>query len=834
MSSKLKEFITQLRACKTTEEEKQLISKEKAAILQSFQKNQSQLKPRNLVKLLFINLQGGDTDFGQMESLNLACRTSFIEKKIGYLTMSIFLHEKSEMLMMATNRIALDLDHKNPFIRAIALSTFSSIADVDMARQISPKIIKLISEEGEGFKDMQSAYYEEGYKSNLVKKKALLAAFRVIQKCPELVEEYAEVFDKCLRENDHGVLLSCLPLFENLVKLSDKKVFGKFQKLSLMFIDKGRSLISHVDPDYSVNGINDPILLIGMIKSLRIILVTAEANGYELLREFLVEVQKFVIFTISIIKPNKKTANAVLYEIARLALLLHTSDELTSCGFLILNQLLDTKDTNPNFKFVSLNLLKNFENFNQSAFEMLSTHCELILNILEDPKEDASLKNLALTVLPLITATSNIKSVLENLKGLLVLQTSEIETRKVSAEQLSFCRQLVTSAFYILEHKFSGSLQNRVGESIKLLLIVHEEVDEKYLSSLIQLINNNEDLQKWVVTTVWSYLKANWQQLSFFKLATYTLGEYSDLLADGSLGLTAKQILDFYVSTTDKIKDPECKLHLLNSVAKLIIKSDNLAPRDEARYLSIIQGYKTDINPDVQNRATEYDALITCKELTKSQLKEIFGSCPAFINKENKSNVKIRKGQIKERTISVNHQSSTRKDDKASLNEIYSFSQTILKDSEIEAKLEYNYNNLSLEGILRVSNITKTELYNMSAQIVCLDGSSQFSSRKVERLDPRSNQVWDYRIVLKSADQNSCRLKYTIRFYYSPKDTSEDFRINKESVYDLHFTGKSLQAVAKNDDLMELDLLDGPNIPLKTIESNTKDRVSPNFDFDLI
>ena len=48
--------------------------------------------------------------------------------------MSILLHEKSEMLMMATNRISLDLMHPNSYIKALALSTFSSIADSEMAR----------------------------------------------------------------------------------------------------------------------------------------------------------------------------------------------------------------------------------------------------------------------------------------------------------------------------------------------------------------------------------------------------------------------------------------------------------------------------------------------------------------------------------------------------------------------------------------------------------------------------------------------------------------------------------------------------------------------------
>ena len=91
-----------------------------------------------------------------------------------------------------------------------------------------------------------------------------------------------------------------------------------------------------------------------------------------------------IIYNISMCKPNEKTINAVLYEFAKLALFFKHSEELTSCGFHILNQLMETKETSPNFKFASLNLLKNFENYSEKALSMLNSHCELVLSILED------------------------------------------------------------------------------------------------------------------------------------------------------------------------------------------------------------------------------------------------------------------------------------------------------------------------------------------------------------------------------------------------------------------------------------------------------------------
>ena len=80
-----------------------------ALIRESFNKNEESLRLRNVTKLLFINMMGQDTDFGQMECLKLISAQTFIEKRIGYLGLTQLFHETSQLLMMATNRIRIDL-----------------------------------------------------------------------------------------------------------------------------------------------------------------------------------------------------------------------------------------------------------------------------------------------------------------------------------------------------------------------------------------------------------------------------------------------------------------------------------------------------------------------------------------------------------------------------------------------------------------------------------------------------------------------------------------------------------------------------------------------------
>lgn len=293
MSSKLKDFISFLRACKTQQEEKEFMLKEKSRIQESFLKNKHELRPRNLVKLLFINLQGFDTEFGQIESLNIINRSSFLEKKIGYLTLSLFIHEKSEMLMMATNRLGLDLDCPHLFIKALALNCFASIADADMCRSLSPKIVKLtlgefprpkvrnqfisrafsLSRKTQRTDDFLRGKNADDLRVLNVKKKAMLAALRICQKCPELRSDYYKAIHLVLQEEEHGVVLSALPLMKiialglideitkNEASSDDIQFFGKMIK---NISERVQQLVRENEAEYDIGKLNDPFLTVGI------------------------------------------------------------------------------------------------------------------------------------------------------------------------------------------------------------------------------------------------------------------------------------------------------------------------------------------------------------------------------------------------------------------------------------------------------------------------------------------------------------------------------------------------------------------------------------------
>ena len=105
MSIQLRELIRNVRACKTMSEERATITKECALIRTAFKDEKSNLRHRNVAKLLFIHMLGYPSHFGQMECLKLIAGSKFSEKRIGYLGLMLLMTETEETLMLVTNSV---------------------------------------------------------------------------------------------------------------------------------------------------------------------------------------------------------------------------------------------------------------------------------------------------------------------------------------------------------------------------------------------------------------------------------------------------------------------------------------------------------------------------------------------------------------------------------------------------------------------------------------------------------------------------------------------------------------------------------------------------------
>jgi len=147
-----------------------------------------------------------------MTCVNLLQSTKFTEKRIAYMALCILMDEKSEVLLLTSNSIKKDLISSNHFIVSVALNTIGEVCTPDLCRDLSMEVIKLMTSTNQ-----------------YIKRKAALAATRIIKRCPDLLESYADKLGYYFDDKNHGVLLAGLSLAIQVFK-QDSSWVDKYRK----------------------------------------------------------------------------------------------------------------------------------------------------------------------------------------------------------------------------------------------------------------------------------------------------------------------------------------------------------------------------------------------------------------------------------------------------------------------------------------------------------------------------------------------------------------------------------------------------------------------------
>lgn len=165
-----------------------------------------------LIRLLYVELLGHDAAFGHIHAVKLCSDANLTNKKIAYLTTSLFLHEESELIILLLNTLKSDLHSDNFLVVCSALTAVCNLVAEDAVPLLLPSIADLLK-----------------HSKELVRKKAVMALHRCYVKAPHLVGEYSQLCRKALCDSDPSVMGAALcalyeamrsnPLpFKNLVK----------------------------------------------------------------------------------------------------------------------------------------------------------------------------------------------------------------------------------------------------------------------------------------------------------------------------------------------------------------------------------------------------------------------------------------------------------------------------------------------------------------------------------------------------------------------------------------------------------------------------------------
>lgn len=93
-----------------------------------------------------------------------------------------------------------------------------------------------------------------------LKKRAALAAVRILRKCPEMVENFVGIVPSLLDERNHGVVLSAVELFYEILKAEPSQAEEFKRSLPVLIRMLRNLLLSGYSPEHDIAGITDPFL----------------------------------------------------------------------------------------------------------------------------------------------------------------------------------------------------------------------------------------------------------------------------------------------------------------------------------------------------------------------------------------------------------------------------------------------------------------------------------------------------------------------------------------------------------------------------------------------
>lgn len=111
-----------------------------------------------------------------------------------------------------------DLNSPTQFVVGLALCTLGAIASPEMARDLAGEIEKLMKS--------PNAY---------IRKKAVLCAFRIIRRVPELMEIFLPATRSLLNEKNHGILITGVTLITEMCENSPDTL-SHFKKVSCFLL----------------------------------------------------------------------------------------------------------------------------------------------------------------------------------------------------------------------------------------------------------------------------------------------------------------------------------------------------------------------------------------------------------------------------------------------------------------------------------------------------------------------------------------------------------------------------------------------------------------------
>lgn len=564
-------FIADLRNARARELEEKRINKELANIRQKFKDGglNGYQKKKYVCKLLYIYILGWNVDFGHLEAVNLISASKYSEKQIGYLAVTLFLHEEHELIHLVVNSIRKDLLDHNELNNCLALHAIANVGGKELGESLSAEVHRLlISPASKAF----------------VKKKAALTLLRLFRKYPRIVQnEWAERIISLMDDPDMGVALSITSLITALVQDNAEQYKGSYVKAASRL--KRIVVDNECAEGYFYYKVPCPWILVKLLKLLQYYPPPEDSHIQKLIRESLQKIMDSALEMPKNVQQNN-AQNAVLFEAINLVIHLDTEQDLMVQISQRLGKFIASRETN--VRYLGLEAMTHLA-ARSETLDPIKKHQAIIIGSLRD--RDISVRRQGLDLLYSMCDPTNAQAIVNEL--LRYLQSADYAIREEMVLKIA-----------ILTEKYATDVQWYVDISLRLIAMAGDNVSDEVWQRVIQIVTNNEELQVYAAQTILQYIKTDCHE-TLVKIGGYLLGEFGHLIADNKGCSPIEQFL----ALSTKMRG--CSSSTRGILLSCYVKYVNLFPEIKPQLLQAFRAYSVSLDSELQQRACEYMALAT-------------------------------------------------------------------------------------------------------------------------------------------------------------------------------------------------------------------------------
>ncbi|PSK58760.1 AP-2 complex subunit alpha-2 isoform B [Elsinoe australis] len=582
-------FIADLRNARARELEEKRINKELANIRQKFKGGSlsGYDKKKYVCKLLYIYILGWNVDFGHLEAVNLISANKYSEKQIGYLAVTLFLHEEHELLHLVVNSIRKDLNDNNELFNCLALHAIANVGGKEMGESLAADVHRLlISPTSKPF----------------VKKKAALTLLRLYRKAPSIIQaEWAERLIAIMDDADFGVALSITSLVMKLAQDNPDQYKACYVKAA----QRLRKIVVDVEcpSDCFYYRVPSPWIQVKLLRLLQYFPPSQDSHVRQIIRDSLQQIMENASETPKNVQQNN-AQNAILFEAINLTIHLDTEHDLMVQMSSRLGKFIQSRETN--VRYLGLEAMTHLA-ARAETLDPIKKHQSIIIGSLRD--RDISVRRQGLDLLYSMCDATNARPIVGEL--LKYLQTADYAIREEMVLKIA-----------ILTEKYATDIQWYVDISLRLISMAGDHVSDEVWQRVIQIVTNNEELQVYAASTILAYLRADQCHETLVKIGSYLLGEFGHLVADSPKCSPIEQFLA--LQSKFNSSSPNTRAMILSAFVKFV----NLFPEIKPQLLAAFRTYSHTLDPELQQRACEYLALAT--RPTDDLLRTVCDEMPPF------------------------------------------------------------------------------------------------------------------------------------------------------------------------------------------------------------